>query len=122
MKWISVDEQVPNNGERVLAKIRHHAWVSDYNSNFPDSQKKFHGETVEICEVVFLDGEWTYRDSECEYEVVSCTWNGVEVLPEPRDEIIAWAPMWRVAYKGDEQMTSLDVRTQMTIVKDLCSR
>ncbi|QOV18928.1 hypothetical protein INP51_06335 [Blautia liquoris] len=98
MKWISTDERIPNTGERVLAKIRHHAWVSDFDSLLPDDQKGYHEEYVEICEAVFLDGEWTYRDGDCEYEVVSCTWNGVEILSEPRDEVIAWVPMWRATY------------------------
>lgn len=98
MKWISTEEQIPNNGEKVLAKIKHHAWVSDYDSDFPENQLEYHDEYIEICEAVFIYGEWTYRDLDCDCEVVSCTWNGVENLSEPRDEVIAWVPMWRAAY------------------------
>ena len=40
MKWISTEEQIPNNGEKVLAKIKHHAWVSDYDSDFPENPSR----------------------------------------------------------------------------------
>ena len=58
--WIPVEERLPDIGQRVIATIKHHAWISDYDSDWvPESEKSRHQEYTESCEAVLgYGGSW----------------------------------------------------------------
>ena len=67
--WISVDNP-PETGKRCLVKIKHHAWIADYDSDWiPEEEKTYHAEHTEICEAIYQDNDaWCYldlQDGEC---------------------------------------------------------
>lgn len=91
--WISVEEQLPPIGERLLAKIKHHKWISDYDTAYvPEEDKIMYSEYMEICEITGgADGIWQYvnlDDGLCEAYI-----NPGENLAYRIDEVIAWRPM-----------------------------
>lgn len=106
--WILVSEQLPEEGVRTLAIIKHHEWISDYDSNrVPEEEKVRHPEYIETCEVVYW-GErigWEYRDMEsipgffADYAFVKP--KGKISLPVA--EVIAWKPLGKVRQTGQSQ-------------------
>lgn len=91
--WISVEEQLPTVGKRLLAKIKHHKWISDYDSaSVPDKEKIVHQEYMEVCEITGgADGIWQYVN--LDDGPVEAYIKPGENLATPVDEIIAWRPM-----------------------------
>ena len=63
--WIPA-ENPPEPGKRCLVKMKHHAWIADYDSKWvPESEKTYHAEYIEICEAIYHgDGMWSYYDLE----------------------------------------------------------
>lgn len=85
----------PETGRRCLVKMKHHAWVSDYESKtIPESEKVYHAEYVEICEAIYLgNNEWKYLCLESEiYESTAFT-KPYPTLSAPLDEVIEWKYM-----------------------------
>ena len=83
----------PETGRRCLVKMKHHAWISDYDSNFVlESEKIYHAEYVEICEAIYQDNDrWTY----CDLQDGECTayTNPKEYPGMPIDEVLEWQYM-----------------------------
>ena len=92
--WIPVDEQLPEDGSRVLAVIKHHKWIADYDSPWvPDCEKTRHPEYTETCEAIVSDGGWTYRCHETNYEVDEAYIKPKRDIANPISEVIAWRPL-----------------------------
>ncbi len=93
--WISVEERLPYIGQRVIATIKHHAWITDYDSDWvPESEKSRNQEYTESCEAVMgEDGSWTYRCKEDDYTEDTAYINPKKDISKPISEVIAWQPM-----------------------------
>lgn len=90
--WIPASKP-PETGRRCLVKMKHHAWISDYDSNSVlESEKIYHAEYVEICEAIYQDNDrWTY----CDLQDGECTayTNPKEYPGMPIDEVLEWQYM-----------------------------
>ena len=93
--WIPVEERLPEAGERVIATIKHHAWISDYDQNWvPESEKTMHQEYTESCEAVMTKGDiWSYRCKEDDYDIDTASAHPGKSLAYPIAEVIAWRPL-----------------------------
>lgn len=92
--WISVDERLPEDGSRVLAVIKHHKWIADYDSSWvPDCEKTQHPEYTEVCEAISSEEGWTYRCHEMDYEVDKAYIKPKRDIAKPISEVIAWRPL-----------------------------
>lgn len=92
--WISVDERLPEDGSRVLAVIKHHKWIADYDSSWvPDCEKTQHPEYTEVCEAISSEEGWTYRCHEMDYEVDEAYIKPKRDIAKPISEVIAWRPL-----------------------------
>lgn len=90
-RWIPVEQEVPPFGKRLQATIKHHEWISDYDSDWvPDSEKTRHPEWVEVCEIVCIGGSWFYSCKEDDYEKDMAYINPRKDISNPISEIIAW--------------------------------
>ena len=93
--WIPVEERLPEAGERVIATIKHHAWISDYDQNWvPESEKTMHQEYTEPCEAIMTEnGIWSYRCKEDDYDIDTASAHPGKSLDYPIAEVIAWRPL-----------------------------
>lgn len=92
--WIPVDEQLPEDGSRVLAVIKHHKWIADYDSSWvPEREKTQHPEYTEVCESIASEEGWTYRCHEMDYEVDEAYIKPKRDIANPISEVIAWRPL-----------------------------
>ena len=92
--WIPVEERLPEDGSRVLAVIKHHKWIADYDSSWvPDCEKTQHPEYTEVCEAISSEEGWTYRCHEMDYEVDEAYIKPKRDIAEPISEVIAWRPL-----------------------------
>lgn len=93
--WIPVEERLPDIGQRVIATIKHHAWISDYDSDWvPESEKSRHQEYTESCEAVLgYGGSWKYRCKEDDYMEDRAYINPEKNIAVPVSEVIAWRPL-----------------------------
>lgn len=92
--WISVEEQLPEDGSRVLAVIKHHKWIADYDSSWvPECEKTQHPEYTEVCESIASEEGWTYRCHEMDYEVDEAYIKPKRDIANPISEVIAWRPL-----------------------------
>ena len=89
--WISVEEQLPEDGSRVLAVIKHHKWIADYDSSWvPECEKTQHPEYTEVCESIASEEGWTYRCHEMDYEADEAYIKPKRDIANPISEVIAW--------------------------------
>ena len=92
--WISVEEQLPEDGSRVLAVIKHHKWIADYDSSWvPECEKTQHPEYTEVCESIASEEGWTYRCHEMDYEADEAYIKPKRDIANPISEVIAWRPL-----------------------------
>ena len=112
--WISVDERLPDIGQRVIATIKHHAWISDYDSDWvPESEKSRHQEYTESCEAVLgYGGSWKYRCKENDYMEDRAYINPEKNIAVPVSEVIAWRPLPEV-YRPEFKEKNADWREEM---------
>ena len=90
--WIPASKP-PEPNRRCLVKMKHHAWISDYDSNSVlESEKIYHAEYVEVCEAIYQDNDrWTY----CDLQDGECTaYANPKKYPElPVVEVLEWQYM-----------------------------
>ena len=92
--WIPVEERLPEDGSRVLTVIKHHKWITDYDSLWvPDCEKTQHPEYTEVCEAISSEEGWTYRCHEMDYEVDEAYTKPKRDIAKPISEVIAWRPL-----------------------------
>lgn len=92
--WIPAKERLPEDGSRVLAVIKHHKWIADYDSSWvPDCEKTQHPEYTEVCEAISSEEGWTYRCHEMDYEVDEAYIKPKRDIAKPISEVIAWRPL-----------------------------
>lgn len=92
--WIPASKP-PETGRRCLVKMKHHAWISDYESKtIPESEKVYHAEYTEICEAVYIgDNEWKYLYLGSEIFETTAFISPYPTLSAPLDEVIEWKYM-----------------------------
>ena len=112
--WIPVEERLPEAGERVIATIKHHAWISDYDQNWvPESEKTMHQEYTESCEAVMTKGDiWSYRCKEDDYDIDTASAHPGKSLAYPIAEVIAWRPLPE-PYRSANKTEASDWRKDM---------
>lgn len=96
-RWISVSERLPEADTRVLVTIKHHQWISDYETSWvAEDEKTVHPEYTETCEAIYFENiGWEYRDMEGD---PACSADYAFVDPEkdiasPVVEVLAWMPL-----------------------------
>lgn len=96
-RWIPVSERLPEADARVLVTIKHHQWISDYETSWvAEDEKTVHPEYTETCEAIYFENiGWEYRDMEGD---PACSADYAFVDPEkdiayPVVEVLAWMPM-----------------------------
>lgn len=112
--WIPVEERLPDIGQRVIATIKHHAWISDYDSDWvPESEKSRHQEYTESCEAILgYGGSWKYRCKEDDYMEDRAYINPEKNIAVPVSEVIAWRPLPEV-YHPEFKEKNADWREEM---------
>ena len=111
--WIPVEEQLPEDGSRVLAVIKHHKWIADYDSSWvPDCEKTQHPEYTEVCEAISSEEVWTYRCHEMDYEVNEAYIKPKRDIAKPISEVIAWRPLPEL-YRPANKTEASDWRKDM---------
>ena len=111
--WISVEEQLPEDGSRVLAVIKHHKWIADYDSSWvPECEKTQHPEYTEVCESIASEEGWTYRCHEMDYEVDEAYIKPKRDIANPISEVIAWRPLPE-PYRPESETEKPDWRQDM---------
>ncbi len=88
-KWIPVEERLPEPGQRVIATLKHHRWISDYDSDLiPPEERGRYPEYTETKEVLYKTGNrWEYEDDE--YIMTAYT-NPKEDISFPVVQVTAW--------------------------------
>ena len=91
-KWIPVEERLPEPGQRVIATLKHHRWISDYDSDWvPPEEQREYPEYTETKEVLYKTGNrWEYEDDE--YIMTAYT-NPKEDISFPVVQVTAWQPL-----------------------------
>lgn len=95
-EWIPCSERLPDTYTRVLAQIRHHEWITDYDSDWVLEEEKIrHPEYTEVCEARYLgkDIGWEYYNIDDGGSVDYAHTDPVKDMSVPVDEVIAWMPM-----------------------------
>lgn len=94
-RWIPVDERLPAPNTRVLVTLKHHRWISDYDSVWvPESEKIAYPEYTEVCEAVYMpDIGWKYAETEDDYGEAFAFIEPEEDRSCPVVEVIAWQPL-----------------------------
>ena len=111
--WIPVEERLPEDGSRVLAVIKHHKWIADYDSSWvPDCEKTQHPKYTEVCEAISSEEGWTYRCHEMDYEVDEAYIKPKRDIAEPISEVIAWRPLPE-PYRPKNKTEATDWRQDM---------
>ena len=108
--WILIDHELPPTGQRLLATIKHHEWVSDYDTKWiPKEEKIKHEEYTDVCEITSAPGEsetiWFYSGETDDYQKDYAYINPEKNLSRPVAEIIAWRPLpapYRPERTGEE--------------------
>ena len=94
--WIPVEEALPEDGVPVLATIKNHEWISDYDCPYvDDSEKTYHPEyfetTLAVCDEC---GFWRYAEVEFgEIEETQADYKPSTNLYAAVSEVIAWRPL-----------------------------
>lgn len=96
--WILIGHELPPTGQRLLATIKHHEWVSDYDTKWiPKEEKIKHEEYTDVCEITSAPGEsetiWFYSGETDDYQKDYAYINPEKNLSRPVAEIIAWQPL-----------------------------
>lgn len=92
-EWIPVECKYQPIGQRLLATIKHHEWISDYDSDLISDQEKIrYPEYTEVCEILYMDGIWNYMCGEDKYELSEVYIKPKKNIGIAIDEIIAWRP------------------------------
>lgn len=88
-KWILVEERLPEPGQRVIATLKHHKWILDYDSDWiPPEEKIEYPEYTETKEVLYRsENHWEYEDDEC---IMTAYTNPKEDISFPVVQVIAW--------------------------------
>lgn len=97
-EWIPVSERLPDTHTRVLTEIRHHEWISDYDSDWvPEEEKTSHPEYTEVCEARYCgkDIGWEYYNMDDGGSIDYAQTDPVKDISLPVDEVIAWMPLPR---------------------------
>lgn len=96
-EWIPVEERLPQIYTRVLATIKHHKWISDYDSDWvPEEEKTVYPDYTESCEAIYLgDIGWEYLEciSDNEYSSDFVLMKPEMNIAEPIVEVLAWMPL-----------------------------
>lgn len=102
-RWIPVEERPPEPGQRVIATLKHHRWISDYDSDLiPPEERGRHPEYTETKEVLYkTENHWEYEDDE--YIMTAYT-NPNEDISFPVVQVTAWQPLPE-PYKGGQNET-----------------
>ncbi len=110
--WIPASEP-PESDKRCLVVLKHHAWISDYDSpNICKSEKIYHAGYTEYCEAIYKgDGIWKYMDLEDGY--CNAYTNPKEDKSYPVDEVVKWCymPLYQPSvcrYTGDSCCYPID--------------
>lgn len=89
--WIPVERKCPPIGQRCLATIKHHEWISNYDSDWvSDKDKIKYPEYTEVCEIAY-NGKWNYMSKD--YEISEACIKPEKNIAKAIDEIIAWKPL-----------------------------
>ena len=90
--WIPTNRP-PETGRRCLVKMKHHAWIADYDSAWvPEEEKTYHAEYIEICEALYHgDGVWSYYDLKTGNDEAFT--EPEEDKARPVDEVLEWQYM-----------------------------
>lgn len=93
--WISVEEQLPEDGTHVIATVRHRRWISDYKSDIiPECEWVDHPEWYEVTGV-YRDGENYIKLDDEMHDITTAV--PVEFkkenLGDAIQEVIAWMPI-----------------------------
>lgn len=79
---------------RVQVLIKHHKFITDYNSDWvPEEEKIVHPERMEICEAIYRNGIFTFRDMDDEEFVVEAYISPEENVAVPVNEVLMWRPI-----------------------------
>lgn len=90
-EWILIERESPPAGQRLLATIEHHEWISDYDSELISDQEKIrYPAYTEVCEILYVDGKWNYMCGEGEYELSEVYIKPKKNIGIAIDEITAW--------------------------------
>lgn len=94
-RWISVEDQLPEDGTHVIATVRHRRWISDYNSDIiPECEWIEHPEWYEVCGA-YRDGDNYIKLDDEMHDITTVV--PVELQDEDLgnaiQEIIAWMPI-----------------------------
>lgn len=91
--WIPA-KTPPERNMRVQALIKHHKWITDYDSSWvPEDEKTVHPEHTEICEAIYKNGKFTFRTMEDDEFVETAYAFPEENLSAPVSEILMWRPI-----------------------------
>lgn len=129
-EWIPVEHKCPPIGQRCLATIRHHKWISDYDSDWvSDKDKIKYPEYTEVCEILYVDGTWNYMyGKDNKYELSEVYIKPKKNIGIAIDEIIAWCPLPKpycpkrsdLIFKRNEQLVRENaIREAESITGDL---
>ena len=89
--WIPAERKCPPIDQRCLATIKHHEWISDYDSDWvSDKDKMKYPEYTEVCEIAY-NGKWNYMSKD--YEISEVCIKLEKNIAKAIDEIIAWKPL-----------------------------
>lgn len=104
-RWIPVEERLPKPNIRVLATLKHHRWISDYDSiRIPEEEKRDHPEYTESCEAIYMpDCGWKYAEAEDEYGECFAFIKPEKDMECPVVEVLAWMPLPEPYRPSDEQ-------------------
>ena len=104
-RWIPVEERLPEPNTRVLVTLKHHRWISDYDSVLvPESEKIAYPEYTEVCEAVYMpDIGWKYAEAEDDYGEAFAFIEPEEDRSCPVVEVIAWMPLPEPYRRGEKR-------------------
>lgn len=91
--WIPA-KTPPKRNTRVQALIKHHKWITDYDSDWvPEEEKTVYPERMEICEAIYKNGEFTFRGMEDDEFAETAHISPEENIANPVCEILMWRPI-----------------------------
>ena len=91
--WIPVEKEPPPTGCRLQATILHHEWISDYFSDFSESEKTHHPAYAEVYDVIGVGKKWFFMCGIDDYARDEAYIKPKKHISEHVAEIIAWKPL-----------------------------